>query len=84
MINVTRLKRIKNELRATISQERLSALSILCMESDKLRRKKFHELLDDFGMKKARKITFLISMVVASSSLKAKCGTYQVSHKTSF
>ena len=31
----SRLKNIKNELRFTMSQERLSALSILCIESDK-------------------------------------------------
>jgi len=34
-------------------QERLSALSIRCIKSDKLRQTNFNELLDDFVMKKA-------------------------------
>ena len=50
----SRLNRIKNELRATMSQERLSALSIICIESDKLRQTNCDELLDDFAMRKAR------------------------------
>ena len=51
----SRLNRIKNELRATMSQERLSALSIMCIESDKLRQTNCDELLDDFHcLKKAR------------------------------
>jgi hypothetical protein len=33
----SRLKRIKSDLRSTMSQERLSGLSILCIENDKLR-----------------------------------------------
>jgi len=50
------LKRIKNELRSSMSQERLSALSILCIESDKLRQIDIDELLDDFAAIKYRKI----------------------------
>ena len=60
----SRLKRIKNELRATMSQERLSALSILCIESDKLRQTKCDELLDDFAMKKARTILFSLNVLI--------------------
>ena len=39
-----------------MSQERLSALSILCIESDKLRQIDIDELLDDFAAIKYRKI----------------------------
>ena len=53
-----RLKRIKNELRSTMSQERLSALSILCIESDKLKQINFDELLHDFALTKASKKPF--------------------------
>ena len=51
----SRLKNIKNELRSTMSQERLSALSILCIESDKLKQINFDEFLHDFALTKARK-----------------------------
>ena len=51
----SRLKSIKNKLRSTMSQERLSALSILCIESDKLKQINFDELLHDFALTKARK-----------------------------
>ena len=51
----SRLKNIKNELRFTMSQERLSALSILCIESDKLKQINFDEFLRDFALTKARK-----------------------------
>ena len=42
-----------------MSQERLSALSILCIESDKLKQINFDELLHDFALTKARKETFI-------------------------
>ena len=45
----SRLNSIKNKLRSTMSQERLSALSILCIESDKLKQINFDELLHDFA-----------------------------------
>ena len=51
----SRLKSIKNKLGSTMSQERLSALSILCTESDKLKQINFDELLHDFALTKARK-----------------------------
>jgi len=38
-----------------MSQDRLSALSILCIESDKLRQTNCYELLDDIAMMKTRK-----------------------------
>ena len=51
----SRLKRIKNELRSTMSDERLSALSILRIESDKLKQINFDKPLHDFVLTKARK-----------------------------
>ena len=42
--SLSRLKSNKNELRSTMSQERLPALSILCIESDKLEQINFDEL----------------------------------------
>ena len=43
----------QNKLRSTRSQERLSAMSILCNESDKLKQINFDELLHDFALTKA-------------------------------
>ena len=51
----SRLKSIKNELRFTTSQEKLSGLSILCIENHKLKQINFDELLHDFALTKARK-----------------------------
>ena len=51
----SRLKRIKNELRATMFQERLSVPSILCIERDILRQTNFNELIDDFAVKKIKR-----------------------------
>ena len=51
----SRFKSIKNKLRSTMSQKRLSALSILCIESKKLKQIKFNEFLHDFVLTKARK-----------------------------
>ena len=51
----SRLKRIKNEARSTMSQERLSDLSILSIESDKLRTLTFADIIDDFAAKRTRK-----------------------------
>ena len=51
----SRLKSIKNKLISTMSKERLSALSILSVESDKFKQINFDELLHDFALTKARK-----------------------------
>ena len=54
-----------------MSQERLSALSILCIESEKLTQIKFDEFLHDFALMKARKkfhnLVLLYLMVVTIS-----------------
>lgn len=54
----SQLKRIKNELRTNMSQDRLAALSLLCIESDKLRCTPFDEIIDDFAREKSRKRMF--------------------------
>ena len=64
----SQLRRIKYQLRSTMSQERLSALSIMCIESDKLRQINFDEPLHNFGIMKPRKnfcsLVLLYLMVV--------------------
>ncbi|CAM1326808.1 Uncharacterised protein r2_g3576 [Pycnogonum litorale] len=54
----SQLKRIKNKLRTTMLQEKLSALSIMCIESDKLRSLSFEDIINDFSLKKSRKKMF--------------------------
>lgn len=49
------LKRIKNELRTTMLQERLSNLSIMCIESDILQKIEFEDIIEDFAQQKSRK-----------------------------
>jgi hypothetical protein len=53
------LKRIKNELRSTMTQERLTSLSLLCIERDKLREMTFDDGIDDFALQKSCKRIFL-------------------------
>ena len=60
----SRLKRIKNELRSTMSQERLTALSLLSIESDKLQNINFDELWHDFASMKARKRFITLSYYI--------------------
>ena len=66
----SRLKNIKNELRSTTSQERLSGVSILCIESDKLKQIYFDEMLHGFALTKARKkfhslvLLYLIAVII--------------------
>ena len=50
----SKLNRIKSELRSNMSQERLSALRILYIESDTLSKINLKELIDDFAIKKSR------------------------------
>ena len=54
----SKLKRIKNVLRSTMTQERLAHLSLLSIECDKLRLLNFDAILTDFATKKARKKSF--------------------------
>jgi len=55
----SKMKIIKNRLRTTMGQNRLSKLSLLSIESDLLRELNFSELINDFSAKKARKVPFV-------------------------
>ena len=52
----SRLKHIKNETRTMMGQERLSSLSILYIERDKLRKLKFEDIIKTFSYQKARNV----------------------------
>ena len=54
----SKLKRIKNELRNRIGQDRLNNLSIMSIESDILRGLDFSKIIDDFSQQKCRKRPF--------------------------
>lgn len=51
------LGRVKNELRTTMSDERLNFLSLMTIESDLLREIDFRSVIDDFSKAKARQIS---------------------------
>jgi len=51
------LRRIKNPYRATMGQERLDSLSLLCIEADMLRSVDFEDVVKDFALAKLRKRT---------------------------
>src|SRR6266568_475387 len=54
----SQLKRIKNPLRTTLTQEKLESLALLCIEADIMRKISFDEVLKEFAMVKTRKKTF--------------------------
>lgn len=54
----SKLKLIKNYLRSTISQERLSSLSILSIERDVASNINFCDVIDQFSVSKSRKVSF--------------------------
>jgi len=54
----SKLKRIKSVPRSTMSQERLSDLSILCVKNDKLRLIDFDDTTDEFAARKDRRKMF--------------------------
>lgn len=49
------LKRMKNYLRSTMSQERLNSLAILTIESDLTSSLEYEDIIDDFSRMKSRK-----------------------------
>lgn len=51
----SQLKRIKNPLRTTMRQDRLSSLALLSIESDVTRRMNFDNLIEEFARQKCRK-----------------------------
>ena len=54
----SKLKLIKSYLRSTMSQERLSGLTILSIEKEMLEKLKYKNLISNFASQKARKIDF--------------------------
>ena len=56
----SKLKIIKNYLRNSISQDRLTNISILNIERNRTKELAVSKLIDDFANKKARKHNFLI------------------------
>jgi len=51
----SQLKRIKNELRTTMLQERLTNLSLMCIDGDLLQKLAFEDIIEDFAQHKSRK-----------------------------
>jgi len=51
------LKRVKNCLRSTVGQNKLSALSLLSIESEVLRNVDTMDIIDNFANKKCRKVS---------------------------
>ena len=49
------LKRVKNELRSTLCEDKLCNLSLLCIESDLTKDIDFQDVIDDFAKMKSRK-----------------------------
>ena len=49
------LSRVKNHLRTTEIQQRLHALSLMCIESEVLQSIYFNDLINDFSNRKTRK-----------------------------
>ena len=54
----SKLKLIKSYLRSTMGESRLSALSILCIESDLVETLSFDDIISEFASIKARRIQF--------------------------
>jgi len=54
-----RIKNVKNELRATMLQERLAALSLMCIEHDVVQCLNFTDIIETFAIQKARSVTIL-------------------------
>lgn len=49
------LKRVKNYLRSTLSQEKLNALALLCIESELMGKISYDDIINDFANSKSRK-----------------------------
>ena len=54
----SRLKRVKNELRTTMTQKRLTALSLLTIESELVKELDFEDVVNTFACAKSRKKQF--------------------------
>jgi len=55
----SKMKLIKNRLRTTMTQDHLSNLTILSIESDVLRSLNFEDTIKQFSIKKSRKVCLL-------------------------
>ena len=55
----SKLKHIKNRLRTTMTQERLTYLALISIEYDVLREINFDELIEEFARRKAHKVSGL-------------------------
>jgi hypothetical protein len=53
------LKRVKNYLRSSVDQAKLSALSLLSIESELLKNLDIDDIITDFAHKKSRKVTIV-------------------------
>lgn len=53
------LKRIKNYLRSTMSQDRLNALAILSIEHELTNQLSYDDIIEDFAKKKSRRKTII-------------------------
>lgn len=61
------LARVKNFLRSTMCQERLSSLGMLALENELAKKLSFDDVIDSFASKKSRKVKFWnVSMYVNS------------------
>lgn len=58
------LKRVKNYLRSSLSNEKTSALSILCIENEIVKNISWTSLIKKFSKLKARKKTFAIKLFI--------------------
>ena len=52
----SQLKRIKNELRSTMGQNRLNCLSLMSIECDVVQKIDFTSIVQDFALRKSRKV----------------------------
>jgi len=55
----SKLKLIKNYLRSTMGQQRLSSLALLSIESDLMREMAFEDVIFDFANAKSRKVNLI-------------------------
>ena len=58
-----KLKRIKNELRSSMPQQRLNHLSLMSIESELLRKQNFYELIHEFAWKKHATYYYSLSVL---------------------
>lgn len=56
--SLSKLKFIKNYLRSTTSQNRLTKMAILSLENSLANKLSFYVIIDDFAAIKARKVQF--------------------------